>query len=121
MPPLPKLGKWHPRVLEWWESVWTSPMAGEYLEADKQRLYRIAVLQHDFWTCGDRAERLRIAAEIAKQELPLGLTPIDRRRLQWEVEKAEEAVEKTERRRQRRAPADPSKDPRNVLKIVKEA
>src|SRR5262245_10403231 len=42
VPKLPPRGKdkdgktlrWHPMVVRWWASVWRSPMASEYLDAD---------------------------------------------------------------------------------------
>ncbi len=121
VPPLPEFlaGRWHPGVIAWWEDVWRSPMAAEYLDADRHRLYRIAYLMHDFWATKDRKERLALAAEIRNQEMPLGLTPIDRRRLQWEVEKGEQAEERTATRRSRKAAEKvTAKDPRDVLKVV---
>lgn len=121
VPKLPEFltGKWHPGAVEWWNSIWRSPMASEYLDADRHRIYRIVYLMHDFWTSKDRRERMALAAEIARQETPLGVTPIDRRRLQWEVEKGEQAEERTKTRRQRKgAPGKPVKDPREVLRIV---
>lgn len=106
-------------VIAWWNAVWTSPMAAEYLEADKHRLFKIAILHNEFWFDRTPASRMRLAAEIRQQEVPLGLTPIDRRRLQWEVEKGEEAEERTSKRRQRKTAVETSKkDPRDVLKVV---
>lgn len=121
VPELPKLirAKWHPQVLAWWRDVNRSPMAAEYLEADRQRLYRCAVLHQDFWKTKDSAARLRIAAEIRQQEAPLGITPMDRRRLQWEVERGEQAADRTEERRERKRLTEASKqDPRKNVKIV---
>jgi len=108
-------GSWHERVIGWWESVWRSPMANEYLEPDKQGLILLAYLQQGFWMSQDSGERFKFAAEIRHQEVRFGLTPIDRRRLQWEVEKGESAAVRTETRRKRKTP---KKDPRDVLKIV---
>lgn len=109
---------WHPMVVEWWHSVWTSPMASEYLDADmKGGLYQLASLHQDFWESTSRAARVACAAEIRLQEVRFGLSPIDRRRLQWEIEKGEGAAEKTQSRRARKAPT-PGKDPRQLLKAV---
>lgn len=102
-------------VVAWWADVWRSPMASEYLKVDVRGLYRLAMLEQDFWAAGSRSGRLAVAAEIRHAAIAFGLTPIDRRRLQWEVDKGEEAAAKTAKRR---APApDPAKDPRAVLAV----
>lgn len=120
VPDLPSLGrkaKWHQMVLQWWEAVWKSPMAAEYLAADKEQLYVLARLHQDFWKAKDSKSRQQAAAEIRQQGVRFGLSPIDRRRLQWEVEKGDQAQERTSKRRTARTP-DSSKDPRDVLKVV---
>ncbi len=111
----PRKGKWRPEVIDWWAAVWTSPMSVEYLKVDKHGLYRLAVLLQDFWTTRVVKDRFRFAAEIRQQESCFGLTPVDRRRLQWEIDRAEIAVKKTAARRKR---PDPNKDPRDVLKLT---
>lgn len=119
VPKLPALGdkeKWHPMVRQWWDAVWKSPMAGEYLAADKEALFMLARLHQDFWTAGSQKDRQAAAAEIRQQGVRFGLSPIDRRRLQWEVEKGDQAVERTTTRRQRKAAS--GKDPRDVLKVM---
>ena len=104
---------WHPLVLERWAAVWASPMACEFLDADVHGLFVLADLWDLYWR-GDKDR----AAEIRLQEQRFGLSSLDRRRLQWEVEKVEQA--------QRRRPAAsvplpkrPTKDPRAFLKAVK--
>jgi len=106
---------WHPKTRAWWARVWASPMAGEYLAADMDGLFMLAELLDRFWT----EPSAQLAAEIRLQRQCFGLTPIDRRRLQWEVARGEEA----EARRKRPAPAaKPTRgrrDPRQVLRMVK--
>ena len=105
------------RVVAWWQAAWRSPMASEWLDADVLGLvYRTAELQQDFWTAGDAQGRLAADTRIAKNEEKLGLSPIDRRRLQWEIEKGDQAEERTASRRQRKQVS--GKDPREVLKVV---
>jgi hypothetical protein len=119
VPKLPALGnkeKWHPMVKQWWDAVWKSPMATEYLAADKEALYMLARLHQDFWLADTQQQRQQSAAEIRQQGVRFGLSPIDRRRLQWEVEKGDQAVERTSNRRQRKEAS--GKDPRDVLKVV---
>lgn len=110
---------WHPKVVEWWEAVWRSPMASEFLSSDmKGGLILVAGLYQDFHTATSRTARKEAATEIRLQEARYGLDPISRRRLQWEVARGEEAEKK---RRTGRAPkrseSSDSEDPRNVLKI----
>lgn len=110
---------WHPMVVEWWASVWRSPMASEYLDADvKSGLYHLAVLHNDFWTAHSLSGRLDAAVEIRLQGVRFGLSPIDRRRLQWHVEQGEQAADRTEKRRRevRKPPA--GADPRGQMKVV---
>ena len=88
-------------------------MSEQFLEADIHALLRLAVLVDMFWLAPDKA----LAAEIRLEQQAFGLTPIDRRRLQWRVE--EEAEEQQTRTRTRQAPpADDVEDPRALLKVV---
>lgn len=109
--PHPEGLEWHPRTREFWREVWRSPMAREYVRADLDGLFILATLVDRFW----REPSEKLAAEIRLQRQCYGLTPIDRRRLQWEIVRAEEA----EQRRPKRAtqPA-PQSDPRAVLKAL---
>jgi hypothetical protein len=126
VPPLPDRARdehgkpvhWHPMVLGWWKSVWRSPMASEYLDADMRGgLYLLADLHQLRWTLRDTSALKEIAAEIRLQEVRFGLSPIDRSRLRWTIDAGETAAERTEARRERKVPK-PSKDPRAVLKAI---
>ena len=91
--------------------MWHSPMAEQYLEADKHALYRLAVLVDQFWV----EPNSKLAAEIRLEQQAFGLTPIDRRRLQWAVEEEEER----KRTRTRQAPRERvAEDPRKILRMV---
>src|SRR5207253_1666646 len=100
----------------WWEAVWRSPMAGEYLAADRDGLFILARLHQDFWTAGCPKDRQQAAAEIRHQGVRFGLSPVDRRRLEWFVDKGEQASKRTETRRRARDAS--GKDPRDVLRIL---
>jgi hypothetical protein len=122
VPPLPKKeGGWHPMVRDWWDSAWRSPMASEWLRSDMLGgLYDVAMLRDGFWSAETSTERVKLASEIRLQEVRFGLSPIDRSRLRWELEKGEQAAERTEGRRQAKKPrpASEAKDPRASLKVM---
>jgi hypothetical protein len=101
--------KWHPLTVAWWKDVWHSPMAREFLEVDRHALIRLAMLIDRFW----EAPAKELAAEIRLEQQAFGLTPLDRRRLQWTVEQ-EEA-----RTRTRQVPVETEAvDPRKILKVA---
>lgn len=113
MPSLASIVKrnWHGQTLAWWRDVWHSPMAAEFLEADRHALVRLAVLIDAFWNEPSK----ELAAEIRLEQQAFGLTPIDRRRLQWSIEPDRE----TERRPSLPTPETSSEsDPRNLLTWV---
>jgi hypothetical protein len=119
-PELP-VREWHPQTLEWWADVWASPMAPEYDESDRHGLFALALLVDDFWTAESARERAALSAEIRLQRQCFGLSPIDRRRLQWEIERTEEAQDKGRKRRTKPTGAkgeEPKADPRAVLRSV---
>jgi hypothetical protein len=113
---------WHPMTAAWWADVWRSPMAPEFDGSDVHGLFALAMLVDDFWTATTSTARKDAAAEIRLQSQRFGLSPMDRRRLQWEIERSEEAQEKGARRRAQAAPAATTgkggADPRSVLRAV---
>lgn len=116
VPDLPSLGDrdWHPLTIQFWDDVWSSPMASEYLVADIHGLYRLATLVDDFWIKPSNAA----SAEIRLAGQPYGLTPLDRRRLEWSVEQSEDAKDRgQERRRRAQTTQNPVSgvDPRTVF------
>jgi hypothetical protein len=113
-PELPETRTWHPMTLAWWTDVWSSPMAPEYDSSDRHGLFLLAVLVDEFWL--DPSKEL--AAEIRLQRQCFGLSPIDRRRLQWEIERADEAEDKGRKRRAATPRKPPAEDPRNALRAV---
>ena len=113
---------WHRMTLAWWRDIWASPMAPEYDDSDRHGLYQLAVLVDDFWTADSSKSRREIAAEIRQQGQRFGLSPIDRRRLQWEIERTEQAQEQGAKRRTKAAgktpPTTGGSDPRAVLRAL---
>lgn len=115
-PQLPERDEpWRPETLAWWADTWASPMAPEFHKSDVHGLFLLAALVDDFWTSPSTA----LAAEIRLQRQCFGLTPMDRRRLQWEIERSEEAVDKGEKRRAAAPkPRAGTADPRVALRSV---
>ena len=113
-PELPRSMTWHPMTKAWWKHVWNSPMSEEYLWVDVDGLFRLAPLVNNFWMQGGTDAKL--AESISRQGAMFGLTPMDRRRLQWEVARGEEAEERRTRRKP--APQVDSDDPRKGLRAV---
>lgn len=105
---------WRAETKEWWEEVWASPMAGEFVDSDIQGLFRLAILVDNFWN--DPSSKNHAEIRISQQEY--GLTPYSRRRLEWTVESAEDAKARGRRRGEKIAPPQPTmtNDPR--LSIV---
>ena len=114
-PELPAGRDWHPLTLSWWADLWASPMAGEYHESDRHGLFILAALVDAFWAEPSQS----LAAEIRLQRQAFGLTPYDRRRLEWTIESAEESKDRGRQRRARTAPPIAAEDPRAVLRAVK--
>jgi hypothetical protein len=112
--------EWHPLTLAWWRDIWASPMAPEYDDSDRHGLFVLAQLVEDFWRAETVTQRKDLAAELRQQGQRFGLSPIDRRRLQWEIERSEEAQEKGTKRRANSAGAkNPAAgDPRAVFRVV---
>lgn len=74
---------WNPLVKRWWAHLWSSPMSDEYHESDIHRLYMAASLMEEFWETGGTNAKLHGEIRMALQ--PFGTTPLDRRRLDWEL------------------------------------
>lgn len=103
---------WLKATRDWWADVWSSPMAPEYTDADIHGLVLLAMLVDQF----HRTPTAGLAAEIRLQRQCFGLTPIDRRRLQWEIDRGEVAETRTRSRRNSTRPqAADAPDPRLLL------
>lgn len=144
VPPIPKVRKWSPRAIDWWSRVWSSPMSSEFDESDIPGLVRVCELVDDVARLAaveeelhatDRKKlspsdrialvqqctalvrlRVNLSSELRLAQASYGLTPIDRRRLQWEIERGEAAEARTTGRRTTRTPkAEKGPDPRLLL------
>ncbi len=119
IPELPKRRrKWREETIAWWQDIWKSPMAPEFIQSDIHQLYMLADLIDQYWreSATKKGPSSNLATEIRLQRQCFGLTPIDRRRLQWEIEKAETAKTKGQKRRnQGRKVEKYEVDPRTAL------
>lgn len=120
IPAMPEGVAWHSQAIAWWEDVWSSPMSPEWDESDLHNVVICAMLYNDIWMAETPKDRKDAAAEYRLQRKDLGLTPYDRRRLEWTIETATEAKERGTERRSRRpaAPSEPAEDPREGLKLA---
>lgn len=102
--------EWHPRAVRLWDEIWTAPMASEYTLAD---VHRVELYVDLFHRCKVQYSAAAMA-ELRLQGVCLGVTPIDRRRLQWEIKRVEKPGE-VER------PKIPERvaDPRAALRAIK--
>jgi hypothetical protein len=102
---------WNDLTVAWWVDVWASPMATQYLDADVHGLIRTAFMVDAFWYDPDP----KLAGEIRQQLRMYGLTPMDRRSLEWSIKRPEAP---------RAAPAQESRpetavaDSRSVLSVL---
>lgn len=87
--------QWHQETLDWWRDVFSSPMAGEFHSSDRHGLFRLAVLIDEFWA----KPSTQANAEIRLAQKDYGLTPLDRRRLEWTIASAEKATDDGRKRR----------------------
>jgi hypothetical protein len=119
-PPLPASREWSPEALDWWADLWSSPMSNEYLDSDRHALFMLAALVDDFWTTDTPGRRKALSEEIRLSRQAFGLTPYDRRRLEWQIESTDEAQDRGRQRRQRQGAAQPQAgaDPRATLHAV---
>lgn len=83
-------------------------MAEEYLASDVHGLLMLATLREMY----ERKPGPTLAGEIRMQEMRYGLSPVDRRRLNWAIKRVEGA------RRPPPPDADNPKDPREFLRLM---
>jgi len=87
-------------------------MAEEYLRVDRHALFRLALLIDLYWTEPTK----ELAGEIRLEQQAFGLTPLDRRRLEWTIERVEAAQE--QKRKTPPPEIEDQEDPRERLKVV---
>lgn len=119
VPKLPTVREWSPLTEAWWADMWHSPMSAEYHVSDRHQLIVLAMLMDDFFTATSRSMRKNISEEIRQHRTAFGLTPYDRRRLEWTIESAEEAKDRGKKRREATGVKQPAKkdDPRRLFAV----
>lgn len=118
-PDLPDEYIWHPLTREWWLDLWASPMAGEYDHSDRHGLFTYAMMVNDFWTADTAKDRRETLVRLEAMWKAFGTAPMPRRSLQWEIERAEDAVAKGSRRRESGSGSSrPKGDTRATLRAV---
>ena len=113
-PSLPQRGEgleWNKMTKSWWHDIWQSPMAEEYLRADEHALYRLALLIDNYWIKPSAG----LASEIRLEQQAFGLTPLDRRRLEWSIEQVQAAQSRVQAKKANKRKAR-EEDPRDALK-----
>ena len=100
---------WRLETQDWWEAIWSSPMSTEFHSSDTHGLYMLAALVDSFWDAPDAQHH----SEVRLARKDYGLTPLDRRRLEWTIESASAAKDAGTKRRNAAAPQgvpQPEKD-----------
>jgi hypothetical protein len=96
--------EWHPAAKSMWREIWHSPMASQYTVVDIHSMLRLIDLEHCYWVADTVEDKRKLATELRLQSQLFGLSPLDRVRLKWEIEKAEAAESQGARRRGGSAP-----------------
>lgn len=115
-------GAWHAMTIKWWTDVWDSPMRDEFVKADIHALYRLAMLVDAYWKSELPKDLIALSAEIRLTGQNFGLTPLDRRRLQWTVATTKTAERKAASpagsRGEDEKPRGKATDPRGFLRAI---
>lgn len=97
--------------MDFWNSVWSSPMPQEWDEPDRHNVLLAALAMQQIWD--PEVKTTARSAAMAECRLilrELGLTPMAKRSLQIEIARAEDAVER--RAAKRASPSSGKPDPR---------
>jgi hypothetical protein len=84
MPARSEGNEWHDEVIRWWDAVWSSPMASQWdVATDRYNVIMAAMHLNDVWMATSASARQKADAAFSKRVGGLGLSPYDRRRLEW--------------------------------------
>jgi hypothetical protein len=111
-PPLPaKRGGWGREARRFWAELWQSPLASRFLRVDVHGLAILADLFDRYVKTSDET----LLPELRLYGERFGLSPIARRRLEWEI-RDPVSPEETEPRSDGAPRKRGRPDPRNVLR-----
>lgn len=116
VPPMPKPPKgkkrWAEPVVEWWHSIWKSPMSTMWTQADvRSVVHELVRLRQFLYDAKGSSEYVRLMVQIQRMESQLGLSPLDRLRLRWEIRSGRLEREDDEDAVETRTVGDPDPDP----------
>lgn len=122
VPDLPAARLWDPATVDWWRSAWQSPMRAEWDDSDAVQLLILVYLLDELLAELGRGQvteggmDAKRAQQLHKQFLdgcrPLGLSPMARRSLQWQIARVAEGVANAELAAQRARKAAAAPQPR---------
>lgn len=96
--------EWSQPVRDWWGSIWTSPMSGEFVHSDIHGLYVAALyLEESVNPFNKATDRLKFGQAWEKAIQSYGLTPTARESLRWAIAQGEQADNRTTAIRQQRS------------------
>lgn len=110
---------WSPVVVQWWETIWSSPMSNEFHSSDTAQLHLACFyLQQTVNPYLKMSERLAASKAHEACVKNFGLSPMSRRTLQWEIERVSAAQQENAKKARSnapdktQAPSQPAVDPR---------
>lgn len=87
-PPLPKTYRWTAKGRRYWDKVWRSPMAITFIDADLLGLERMVWLVEQIELAENTFSLNSVLSELRQLEDRFGMSPLARRRLQWDIDRA---------------------------------
>lgn len=82
-------------------------MVAEFSQPDVDRLLMLIRLVEDFYRAETPTQRVELSREVRLLSAEFGLSPISRRRLQWQIAQVAEAQDRSAATRTRRRRPDP--------------
>ena len=106
------VAEWAPAVVDWWNDIWTSPMASEFVDSDIHGLYMACYYMHEslnpFYRLSDRLAASKMFEQTVKN---YGLTPSARETLRWQVAQGTAAQTRTNNLRKAASSGQMKKEP----------
>ena len=77
--------KWLKITREWWATIWASPMATQWQDADVPGLVEMAMFRQWMFTTGRFEDQMKLADQVQKRADKFGLSPKGRKDLRWVI------------------------------------